>query len=48
MNGKGDRYCMAYKPITLPCISLIFIEIKFIHCYFGVMFVMNSMIICYD
>ena len=28
-----DGYFMAYKPLTLPCISFIFIEIKFIHLY---------------
>ena len=41
-------YCVAYKPITLPCISLMFIEIKFIHCYSCVMFAMKSMSICND
>ena len=33
---------MAYKPITLPCISFMFIEMKFIHCHSCVMFAMKS------
>ena len=39
---------MAYNPITLLCISFIFIEMKFIHYHSGVMFVMKSMNICND
>ena len=27
----NDEYYVAYKPITLPCILFMFIEIKFIH-----------------
>ena len=37
-----------FKPIILPCISFIFIEIKFNHYYSFVMFVMKSMSKCYD
>ena len=39
---------MAYKPITLPCIVFMFIEMKFIHYHYCVMFVMKSMSICND
>ena len=42
-----DGYYVAYKPITLPCISFMFIEMKFIHCHSYVMFVIKSMSI-YD
>ena len=48
MNAKVDGYNMAYKPVTLPCISFIFIEIKFIHRHSCVMFGMKSMSICND
>ena len=34
---------MTSKPITLPCISFMFIEMKFIHFHSCVMFVMKSM-----
>ena len=34
--------------ITLPCILFRFIEIKFIHSHYCVIFVMKSMIICND
>ena len=32
-SEETDRYYVAYMPITLLCISFIFIEIKFIHCH---------------
>ena len=38
-----DRYYVAYKPITLPCIFFMFIEMKFIHYHSCVMFAMKSM-----
>ena len=47
-DNRADRYYVAYKPITLPCIWFMFNEIKFIHCHSCVMFVMNSMSICND
>ena len=34
---------MAYKPITLSCISFMLIEMKFIHCHSCVMFAMKFM-----
>ena len=43
-----DGYYVAYKPITVSCISFMFIEIKFIHCHSYVMFIINSMSICND
>ena len=43
-----DRYHVAYKPITLPCISFMFIEMKFIHSHSYVIFTMKSMSICND
>ena len=43
-----DGYYVAYKPITLPCISFTFIEMKFLHCHSCVMFAMKSMSICND
>ena len=43
-----DGYYVAYEPITLSCISFMFIEIKFIHCHSCVMFLMKSMSICND
>ena len=33
---------MTYLPITILCISFMFIEIKFIHCHSCVMFVLGS------
>ena len=42
----SDRYFVAYKPIILPCISFMFIEMKFIRYYSCVMFTMKSMSIC--
>ena len=39
---------MAYKPITLSCILLMFIEMKFIHCHSCVMLAMKSMNMCND
>ena len=39
---------MAYKLITLPCISLMFIEMKFIHCHSCVIFVTKFMSIFKD
>ena len=44
----ADGYYLAYKPITLPCILFIFIEMKFIHRYSCVMFAMKLMNICHD
>ena len=32
-----DIYYVAYKLIILPCISFVFLEIKFIHCHYCVM-----------
>ena len=43
-----DRYYVVYKPITLPCISFMFIEMKFIHCHSNVTFAMKSMNIYND
>ena len=43
-----DRYYVAYKPITLPCILFMFIEMIFINFHSCVMFVMKSMSICND
>ena len=40
---ESDRYYAAYKPIKLPSISFMFIEIKFIHYKSCVMFVIKSM-----
>ena len=42
----SDRYFVAYKPIILPCISFMFIEMKFIHNHSCLMFAMKSMSIC--
>ena len=47
MEGP-DGYYVAYKPITLLGISLMFIEMKFIYCHSFVMFLMKSMSICND
>ena len=47
-NDNGDGYYVAYKPITLSYILFMFIEMKFIHCHSGVMFVMKSMSMCND
>ena len=44
----GDGYYVAYKPIVLPCILLMFIEMKFIHCHSFMKFVIKSMGICND
>ena len=44
----SDGYYVAYKPITLPCILFMFIEMKFIHCHSCVMFAMKSMSMCND
>ena len=43
-----DGYYVAYKPITLPCILFVFIEMKFIHCHSCVVFAMKSMSMCND
>ena len=40
---RSDGYYVAYKPITLPCISFMFIEMKFIFCHPCVMFAIKSM-----
>ena len=47
-NVDSDGDYVAYKPITLPYISFMFIEIKFVHCHSCVVFAMKSMIICND
>ena len=47
-HGDIDRYYVAYKPITLSCILIMFIEMKFIHCHSCVMFAMKSMSMCND
>ena len=44
----GDGYYVAYKPITLSCILLMFIEMKFIHCHSCVMFAMKFISMCND
>ena len=41
-----DGYYMAYNPITLPCMSFILIEMKFICSHSYVTFAMKSMSIC--
>ena len=43
-----DGYYVVYKPITLPCILFVFIEMKFIYCRSCVMFAMKSMSMCND
>ena len=51
MKGKQERidgYYVAYKPVTLPCISFMFIEIKFIHYHSCMMLAMEFMSICND
>ena len=48
LNKRTDGYYVAYKPISLPCISFIFIEMKFIHCYSCMMFVIKYVSICND
>ena len=45
---RYDGYYVAYKPITLSCILLMFIEMKFIYCHSCVMFAMKSMSMCND
>ena len=47
-NVGSDGDCVAYKPITLSCILLMFIEMKFIHCLSCVTFAMKSIIMCND
>ena len=44
----SDGYYVAYKPITLSCILFMFIEMKFIHFHYCVMFAMKSMSMCND
>ena len=48
LGEGGDGYYVAYKPITLPYILFMFIEMKFIHCHSCVMFAMRSMSMCND
>ena len=36
-----DGYYVAYKPITLSCILFMFIEMKYIHYHYRVMFEMK-------
>ena len=45
---KPNGYYVAYKPITLLCISFMFIEIKFMYSYLCMMFTMKSIKICND
>ena len=47
-QGKCDGYYVAYKPITLPCILFMFIEMKFIHFHSYVIFSMKSINIYTD
>ena len=42
-DGVFGGYYVAYKPITLSCILFMFIEMKFIHFYSCMMFLMKSM-----
>ena len=46
--GPIEGYYVAYKAITLSSILFIFMEMKFLHCHFCVMFAMKSMSICND
>ena len=46
VHHDGDY--VAYKLITFLCISFMFIKMKFIRCYFCVIFVMKAMSICND
>ena len=48
LNHVMDGYYVAYKRITLSSILFMFIEMKFIHCHYCVMFAMKSMSICND
>ena len=46
MHARGESegvygYYVAYNPITLLCISFMFIEMKVIHCHSCVMFAMK-------
>ena len=43
-----DGYYEVNKPVTLPYISFMFIEMKFSHCNSCLMFSMKSMYICND
>ena len=45
---QDDRYYVAYKPITLLCLSFMYIEMKFIHYQSYVMFKMKYVSICND
>ena len=44
----SDGDFAAYKTITFPYISFMFIEMIFIHCHSCVMFVIKSISICND
>ena len=46
LSGSDDGYYVSYKSITLLSILFVYIEIKFIHCHFCVMFAMKSLNIC--
>ena len=48
MLSVTDGCYVTHKSITLPCISFIFIEMKFIHFHSCVMFAMKSMSIFND
>ena len=48
LTYSSDVYYVASKPITLSFIFFVFIEMKFIHCHYCVMFAMKSMSICND
>ena len=41
-------YSIANEPITFPCISFMFIEMKYTYCHFCEIFVMNFMSIFND
>ena len=41
--GESDGYYVAYKPITIPCVTFIIIEIKLIHCPCSVIFEIKFM-----
>ena len=47
-KDRYDEYYVAYKPISLSCISFRFIEMKFIYYHSCVIFTMKSMSICND
>ena len=48
MKGVCNSTMWPICQIIIPCISFIFIKIKFIHFHYCVMFLVNSMSICND